>query len=172
MASACVNNISVSPESFPPPGTYSSYGWLSPRISFSRKDDSSSKHHHQKQPPPPSKPAPAISPPPPPPMAAIPQPEQQQQDLLPDFEFRLDDPVAMLPADELFSEGKLVPMQVTSSKPWLSTATSAEFLAGIATTVEAKSGRWKEILGLRKFYQNNSSKAALFPSSSSSSNNN
>ncbi|CAL1356159.1 unnamed protein product [Linum trigynum] len=201
MASACVNNISVSPESFPPPGTYSSYGWLSPRISFSREDDSSSKHHHQKQPPPPSKRAPTISPPPPPPMAAIPQPEQQQQDLLPDFEFRLDDPVAMLPADELFSEGKLVPMQVTSSKPWLSTATSAEFLAGIATTVEAKSGRrmemelpgginsttdqylfspkaprcssrWKEILGVRKFYQNNSSKAALFPSSSSSSNNN
>ncbi|CAL1411199.1 unnamed protein product [Linum trigynum] len=200
MASACVNNIRVSPESFPSPGTYSSYGWLSPRISFSREDNSSSKHYHQKQPSLPSKPAPAISPPQPP-MAAIPQPEQQQQDLLPDFEFYLDDPVAMLPIDELFSEGKLVPMQVTSSMPWSSTATSAEFLAGIATTLEAKSGRrmemelsggingttdqylfspkaprcssrWKEILGLRKFYQNNSSKAAAFPSSSSSSNNN
>ncbi|CAL1409463.1 unnamed protein product [Linum trigynum] len=201
MASACVNNISVSSESFPPPGTYSSYGWLSPRISFSREDDSLSKHHHHKQPPP-SKPAPAPSPPPPPPATEIPPPDnQQQQDLFPDFEFRLDDPVAMLPADELFSDGKLVPMQVTSSnsKPSSSTTTSAECLPGIATTTEtaeAKSGRrmeipvginsttdqylfspkaprcssrWKEILGLKKFYQNNSSKAASFPSSSSSS---
>ncbi|CAI0555642.1 unnamed protein product [Linum tenue] len=178
MASACVNNISVSSESFPPPGTYSSYGWLSPRISFSREDDSLSKHHHHKQPPP-SKPAPppAPSPPPPPPATEI-----------PDFEFRLDDPVAMLPADELFSDGKLVPMQVTSSnsKPSSSTTTSAECLPGIATTTETAeanttdqylfspkaprcSSRWKEILGLKKFYQNNSSKAASFPSSSSSS---
>ncbi|GJU68155.1 hypothetical protein Tco_1254414 [Tanacetum coccineum] len=29
------------------------------------------------------------------------------------FEFRLEDPVTMLPADELFSDGKLVPLQMT-----------------------------------------------------------
>ncbi|KAL2556136.1 Uncharacterized protein Fot_00875 [Forsythia ovata] len=28
-----------------------------------------------------------------------------------DFEFRLEDPVTMLPADELFSDGKLMPLQ-------------------------------------------------------------
>ncbi|KAJ6353454.1 hypothetical protein OIU76_002470 [Salix suchowensis] len=39
MASACVNNMGMSPENFPSK-TYQSYGWLSPRISFSREEDS------------------------------------------------------------------------------------------------------------------------------------
>ncbi|KAK9937579.1 hypothetical protein M0R45_014358 [Rubus argutus] len=34
MASACVNNIGMSPEKFAP-ATFPSYGWLSPRVSFS-----------------------------------------------------------------------------------------------------------------------------------------
>ncbi|KAI9085110.1 hypothetical protein K1719_032926 [Acacia pycnantha] len=34
-----------------------------------------------------------------------------------DFEFRLEDPVTMLPADELFSDGKLVPLQLSAVKP-------------------------------------------------------
>jgi hypothetical protein len=34
-----------------------------------------------------------------------------------DFEFRLEDPVAMLPVDELFSDGKLMPLLLSSVKP-------------------------------------------------------
>ncbi|CAN1157988.1 hypothetical protein LINPERHAP2_LOCUS21884 [Linum perenne] len=186
MASACVNNITMSPERFPTAGKYSSYGWLSPRISFSRDDDSSSKLHHQKPAPPPTAPATTAA-------AAADPPSQD----LPDFEFRLDDPVGMLPADELFSDGKLVPMQLTSVKPCLSAApaTTAEResssrrmemeVSGNSTTTTDQylfspkaprcSSRWKELLGLRKFYHNNPKAAenqktsSLLSSSSSSS---
>jgi hypothetical protein len=34
-----------------------------------------------------------------------------------DFKFRLEDPVAMLPANELFSEGKMMPLLLSSVKP-------------------------------------------------------
>jgi hypothetical protein len=34
-----------------------------------------------------------------------------------DFEFRLKDPIAMLPANELFSDGKLMPLLLSSVKP-------------------------------------------------------
>ncbi|KAI9113472.1 hypothetical protein K1719_015399 [Acacia pycnantha] len=34
-----------------------------------------------------------------------------------DFEFRLEDPVTMLPTDELFSDGKLIPLQLYAVKP-------------------------------------------------------
>lgn len=94
MASACVNNIGVSPESFQPKTTYPSLGWLSPRISFGREEESSSKSKSKTDPD-----------------------TSEIQDVPPgEFEFRLEDPVTMLPADELFSDGKLVPLHLSTVK--------------------------------------------------------
>ena len=162
MASACVNNIGMSPESFIDlaPATY---GWLSPRISFSRDDDSS-KLAAPKQPPQPA----AKSPP----SSELPDLEAPAGD----FEFRLEDPVAMLPADELFSDGKLVPLQLSSVKPQVNDAT----ISGIRSPESPKtrrrpeisstdpylfspkaprcSSRWKDLLGLKKLYHNSNPK--------------
>ena len=145
----------MSPESFIDlaPATY---GWLSPRISFSRDDDSS-KLGAPKQPPPSSE---------------LPDLEAPAGD----FEFRLEDPVAMLPADELFSDGKLVPLQLSSVKPQVSDAT----ISGIRSPESPKtrrrpeisstdpylfspkaprcSSRWKDLLGLKKLYHNSNPK--------------
>ena len=100
MASACVNNIGLSPENFPP-AKFPAYGWLSPRVSFSREAtnnaDPSSSSSEKPVDPPPEKPDPEL--------------------FSGDFEFRLEDPVTMLPADELFSDGKLVPLH-TEWRPW------------------------------------------------------
>ncbi|XP_042483256.1 uncharacterized protein LOC122063623 [Macadamia integrifolia] len=105
MASACVNNIGVSPKTFLDcPPIFPAYGWLSPRISFSRdfpEEDPNAKtsstaeqqNSTEKQ-----------------------DPEVYGKDFK-DFEFRLEDPVTMLPADELFSDGKLVPLQLTTVHP-------------------------------------------------------
>ena len=152
----------MSPESFIDlaPATY---GWLSPRISFSRDDDSS-KLAAPKQPPQPA----AKSPPP----SELPDLEAPAGD----FEFRLEDPVAMLPADELFSDGKLVPLQLSSVKPQVSDAT----ISGIRSPESPKtrrrpeisstdpylfspkaprcSSRWKDLLGLKKLYHNSNPK--------------
>ena len=152
----------MSPESFIDlaPATY---GWLSPRISFSRDDDSS-KLAAPKQPPQPA----AKSPPP----SELPDLEAPAGD----FEFRLEDPVAMLPADELFSDGKLVPLQLSSVKPQVNDAT----ISGIRSPESPKtrrrpeisstdpylfspkaprcSSRWKDLLGLKKLYQNSNPK--------------
>ncbi|KAK7852627.1 hypothetical protein CFP56_038549 [Quercus suber] len=43
-----------------------------------------------------------------------------------DFEFRLKYPVAMLPADELFFDGKFFPLQLSSVKPQVNNATIFE----------------------------------------------
>lgn len=105
MASACVNKavVGVSPEGFldglPP------YGWLSPRVSFSRDVPDEDQMISGKK--------------------AVMSPPVEKKDLLAespaagldliDFEFRLEDPVAMLPADELFSDGKLVPLRLANA---------------------------------------------------------
>ncbi|KAJ4851604.1 hypothetical protein Tsubulata_012436 [Turnera subulata] len=184
MASACVNNIGMSPAA----KTYPPYGWLSPRMSFSREEDH--RHHH-----PQSKPAAA-----PPPSStegsdAALDPAETQDPV--DFEFRLDDPVTMLPADELFSDGKLVPLHINAPPPNVSTApkpsSAVNGLTGATTTASPAarspdqqqqlqqpnrscrrmeleisgtdaylfspkaprcSSRWKELLGLKKLYQN------------------
>ncbi|EEF48832.1 homeobox protein 9 [Ricinus communis] len=172
MASACVNNITMSPDKFPP-ATYPSYGWLSPRISFSREEDTSSKQPGSSK----------IDP-------------QAEDPLDPvDFEFRLDDPVTMLPADELFSDGKLVPLQVNNIKAAVNSGLS-EMRSPETTTAKSCrsrimemeisgtdpylfspkaprcSSRWKELLGLKKLYQNaNSSKAENHKTASLSSSN-
>ena len=162
MASACVNNIGMSPESFIDlaPATY---GWLSPRISFSRDDDSS-KLAAPKQPP-----QPAAKTPPPSELLDLEAPAG-------DFEFRLEDPVAMLPADELFSDGKLVPLQLSSVKPQVNDATISEIRSPESPKTRRRpeisstdpylfspkaprcSSRWKDLLGLKKLYHNSNPK--------------
>ncbi|XVF79450.1 hypothetical protein PTKIN_Ptkin14bG0224000 [Pterospermum kingtungense] len=165
MASACVNNIGVSQ----PTTSYSSYGWLSPRISLSREEDSSKSR--------PKSPATAPSSSPSADPGSDP-PEIQDATALGggggDFEFRLEDPVTMLPADELFSDGKLVPLHFSTMKqnPPVN-ASSSEIRSSSLETSAAKSmeisgtdphlfspkaprcsSRWRELLGLKKFSQN------------------
>lgn len=164
MASACVNNIGMSPESFIDlaPATY---GWLSPRISFSRDDDSSKLAAPK---PPPPQASPAKSPPP----SELPDLEAPAGD----FEFRLEDPVAMLPADELFSDGKLVPLQLSSVKPQVNDANVSEIRSPESPKTRRRpeisstdpylfspkaprcSSRWKDLLGLKKLYHNSNPK--------------
>ncbi|XP_051129104.1 uncharacterized protein LOC127250008 [Andrographis paniculata] len=176
MASACVNNIGRTPESFLDctPAKFSSYGWLSPRISISREFPEKEGVKGSVTMPSPknlllpddvekSKPEGA-------------DPESSAKDFV-DFEFRLEDPVTMLPADELFSDGKLVPLQFTNMR---NTMTPASASSDVRSQVTPKfrhrceisstdpylfspkaprcSTRWKELLGLKKMYQTNNSK--------------
>ncbi|KAK8527609.1 hypothetical protein V6N13_085427 [Hibiscus sabdariffa] len=145
MASACVNTVGVPPESF-------QFGWLSPRISFSREEDSSTSKSKSKT-----------------------DPETTEIQDVPagEFEFRLEDPVAMLPADELFSDGKLMPLHFTTVKqqerrrqdPTLNAIRSRESSSscrGMEMEVSGPeqylfspkaprcSSRWRELLGLKK----------------------
>ncbi|XP_021288389.1 uncharacterized protein DDB_G0271670, partial [Herrania umbratica] len=159
MASACVNNIGVSPESFQPTTSYSSYGWLSPRMSFSREEESSKSRPKSTTDTSSADPLPASDPP------------EIQDNPASDFEFRLEDPVTMLPADELFSDGKLVPLHFSTVKPHppvnvLSEIRSPE-TAKSCRRIEMEisgtdpylfspkaprcSSRWRELLGLKKF---------------------
>ncbi|KAL6973782.1 hypothetical protein U1Q18_027967 [Sarracenia purpurea var. burkii] len=107
MASACVNNIGMAPDNFlESPTTFPSYGWLSPRISFSRElpNNDSSKATGAK----PLVPTPTPDPPEKQGVALEPSDLQGCANDFFDFEFRLEDTVTMLPADELFSDGKLM----------------------------------------------------------------
>ncbi|XP_031505507.1 uncharacterized protein LOC116267756 [Nymphaea colorata] len=155
MASACVDTIGVTPESFLDLPPYPSYGWLSPRISFSRDFDGDGTQSSIDSP-------------------AKKLPENPDLEMSPekDFEFRLEDPVAMLPADELFSDGKLMPLQAPRpvvSMPTSSTAPAwpirepampkklrrgsdigvPEFCA-ISPKAPRCSSRWRELLGLKR----------------------
>ncbi|XP_054813111.1 uncharacterized serine-rich protein C215.13-like [Prosopis cineraria] len=124
MASACVNNIAMSPDNFLDSPPRPSFPWLSPP-----------KSH------PPHFPDPRPSP--------------------SDFEFSLQDPVAMLPADQLFSNGKLVPLHLASLPPSSTAkfpspdaASSAHVSAADPSFFSPKaprcSSRWKDLLGLKK----------------------
>ncbi|XP_015089513.1 uncharacterized protein LOC107032427 isoform X1 [Solanum pennellii] len=140
MASACINNVGVSPENFLDcsPTKYKSYGWLSPRIS-----------------------TPVDNP------EVILDPEVSVNEMV-DFEFRLEDPVNMLPADELFSDGKLMPLQLPTVRP-AAVSTSAGVRSPETPKIRMRnneisrkdpylfspkaprcSSRWREILGLKK----------------------
>ncbi|KAJ0231820.1 hypothetical protein HA466_0296770 [Hirschfeldia incana] len=131
MASACVNNnVTVSQD-------FSSYGCFNPRASspsssFSRDDARSSG-------------------------SAVP-PKVSTDDG--DFEFRLEDPVEMLPADELFSEGKLVTTkQQTTTTEKMEAET--EISGGLFSPKAPRcSSRWRELLGLKRFSSQNSKTAA------------
>lgn len=181
MASACVNNMGMSPENFLdcPPASYPSYGWLSPRISFSREfpEDDPLKLTGSKPSSPAVKPAD-------PPEASDPEASNG------DFEFRLEDPVAMLPADKLFADGKLVPLHLSSAKPSSSikeTTLSSEIRSPATvksrrrteisgTTTDAYlfspkaprcSSRWRELLGWKKLYNSNNNNSSNTKTSSS-----
>ncbi|KAK8568774.1 hypothetical protein V6N13_106662 [Hibiscus sabdariffa] len=140
MASACVNNISVSPpeSNFQPTPTYSSCGWLT--------DPPSKAPLHASNPP------------------------ETQETAAGDFEFRLEeDPVIMLPADELFSDGKLVPLHFSNLKqnPPVNVVSSQETPKSCRRQVETEisgkatrsSSRWREFLGLKKSSQNSNNQA-------------
>nr|XP_009774591.1 PREDICTED: probable serine/threonine-protein kinase DDB_G0276461 [Nicotiana sylvestris] len=92
-----------------------------------------------------------------------------------DFEFRLEDPVTMLPAaDELFSDGKLVPLQLSAIHTAAATSTSAGVRSPETSKLRTRndlisradtclfspkaprcSSRWRELLGLKKQQHNN-----------------
>lgn len=168
MASACVNNIGVSPENFLDcSAPHSSFGWLSPRISFSREDSKVSKSSS----------------------AASPPEKKPDLESFPagDFEFRLDDPAVMLPADELFSDGKLMPLQL---KPAVFPVASEEVRSPeipkscrrsdgdlsfandpylFSPKAPRCSSRWRELLGLKKLYQSTHNKQENPKTTSSSS---
>ncbi|XP_050370292.1 uncharacterized protein LOC126788361 [Argentina anserina] len=165
MASACVNNIGTSAEKFSPATTYPSYGWLSPRVSFSCDNNGDNGRVNGTK----SSPVPSPSSPPKN-QSEAPDPELSGGE----FEFRLEDPIAMLPADELFSGGKLMPLHISSVKPPVSNEVSS--ISEIRSPETAKfrrrqeisvtdpysfspkaprcSSRWRELLGLKKLYQN------------------
>ncbi|OIW05320.1 hypothetical protein TanjilG_28785 [Lupinus angustifolius] len=102
------------------------------------------------------------------------------------FKFCLEDRVTMLPADELFSDGKLIPLHLSLKNSLTNNTTSPETVKShrrpeISTSDQYLfspkaprcSSRWKEILGLKKLYQSASMNktTSLISSSSSSSNN-
>ncbi|CAL5187191.1 unnamed protein product [Lathyrus oleraceus] len=78
----------------------------------------------------------------------------------PDFEFRLQDPVTMLPADQLFSDGKLVPLHFKPTTSISATTSPKKTTASITTSdpilfspkAPRCSSRWKDLLGLKKLY--------------------
>lgn len=95
MASVCINSVAMSPENFLDcPTVQHSQGWLSPRLSFSRDlvDDAGKDGDETSD------------------------RDDSVMDFA-DFEFRLSDPVAMMSADELFSNGKLVPLHLAQLQP-------------------------------------------------------
>lgn len=142
MASACVNNVTLPPDSFPPT-CQSAYGLLRTSIS----------------------PAPAdvvVSNPSPSAVLAA-ESSRSSADLI-DFEFRLDDPVTMLPADELFSDGKLLPLHLAKLRPsageihstgpdekqWCGTEDIGSNDLVFSPKAPSCTTRWRELLGFKK----------------------
>ncbi|KAL1221475.1 hypothetical protein V5N11_035611 [Cardamine amara subsp. amara] len=143
------------------PEKFSAYGWTSPRMSLS----SSSVDKEQ----------------------SVPLPENQ--DPVVDFEFCLEDPITMLSADELFSDGKLVPLKFSGSKTTSTTVNttnteprgSPEVLKScrrlemeISDLFSPKAPRcttrWRELLGLKKLVNAKAQESVKTTSSSSSPN--
>ncbi|KAK7272682.1 hypothetical protein RJT34_29432 [Clitoria ternatea] len=96
----------------------------------------------------------------------------------PDFEFPLEHPATMLPADQLFSDGKLLPLHIKPSQPHSSPENPKSRPSSSASTTDLNlfspkaprcSSRWKDLLGLKKLYQttNNPSTKTTSPSSQS-----
>ncbi|KAJ0593665.1 hypothetical protein HanHA300_Chr03g0100151 [Helianthus annuus] len=149
MASACLNTIGLSPENLPECSQkYSPYRWFTPRLSISRKmteEDVSDL-------PEVSDPSPEIS------------DLKNESDIkeFDGFEFRLEDPALMLPADELFSDGKLVPLQFPVKRPEVVTSTPySRRIIDVddpyySPRAPRCSSRWKELLGFGKLHQSNS----------------
>ncbi|KAL8135461.1 uncharacterized protein LOC141724324 [Apium graveolens] len=153
MASACINNISLSPEKFLDcPATFPAYGWLSPQMTFGRDEETSKPTVRSTK------------------TEDDDKVEADQCDVIGDFEFRLDFPVTMLPADELFSDGKLMPLQFRQSEissevrlPDTPKVHRSCEIAGMdpylfSPKAPRCSSRWKDLLGLKRLYQNNNVK--------------
>lgn len=181
MASACVNNIAMSPDSYLdcPPTTYPPYGWLSPRMSINREfsHNDPSKTGGSKSYTPAEKSAD-------PPKVSDPEPSVS------DFEFCLEDPVTMLPADKLFSDGKLVPLHLSAVKLSITEEASSDTRPQAETEKSRQrieidgtnpylfspkaprcSSRWRELLGLRKLNNANANKKTECQKTTSSSTN-
>ncbi|XP_075476044.1 uncharacterized protein LOC142517613 [Primulina tabacum] len=169
MASTCVNSVGMSPDNFLdcPPLKFPSYAGLSPRIPFSREisDEvvgikTSEKHRDVTGN-----------------ADSVKQEHSDPVDFV-DFEFRLEDWVTMLPADELFADGKLVPLQLSAGRQPMTIAPRAPSDIILPDTPVFRrrneispadpflfspkaprcSSRWKELLGMRKLYQNSMAK--------------
>nr|APB87923.1 protein TPRXL [Dendrobium officinale] len=163
-ASACIDNVGVLPENFidctlP----YASSGWLSPRISFSRDlADDRGRNDDGK--------------------ADL---ERSGKDFV-EFEFRLDDTVKMLTADELFSDGKLIPLQLAPTRPakrspadvrspvpislWRRVEINGPDLYAFSPKAPRCSSRWKELLGLKKAQSSKPERQNTSPTTSKGSN--
>ncbi|KAL6544608.1 hypothetical protein OROMI_023470 [Orobanche minor] len=163
-----------------------SYGWSDPRLSLNRefRDEESASNmpnyaNNQAK----SNNADGGKP-------KVSDPEISGNDFI-DFEFRLVDPVAMLTADELFSDGKIVPLHISSIRQSMisshpaSSETRSEDSLKVPRRNEISSTdpylfspkaprctiRWREILCLKKLYQNgNGNSHRTAPSSLSSPN--
>ncbi|AAC17050.1 Contains similarity to YELA protein gb/U63062 from Dictyostelium discoideum [Arabidopsis thaliana] len=142
MASVCVNNVTVS-QDFP------TYGCFNPRASFSRDDGGRSSGS-----------------------VASEIPKEETAVGAGDFEFRLEeDPVGMLPADELFSDGKLVTKQQQQQTTEIGgkcrrmEVVEIEISGGgdncsFSPKAPRCSSRWRDLLGLKRFSQNSSKSAS------------
>ncbi|CAH8258641.1 unnamed protein product [Arabidopsis lyrata] len=150
MASVCVNNVTISQE-FP------TYGCFNPRASFSREDGGRTSGS-----------------------AASEIPKEETAVGAGDFEFRLEeDPVGMLPADELFSDGKLVTKQQqrtveTGGKCRRMEVVEMEIAGGgdicsFSPKAPRCSSRWRDLLGLKRFSQNSKAASTTIPSNPRSS---
>ncbi|MFS7928889.1 hypothetical protein Hanom_Chr04g00326101 [Helianthus anomalus] len=184
MASACLNRIGISPDNMLECSQkYSSYSWFTHRLSISREEDVSKSKSKSKTKcaSSPKKNRSDVSE-----LSDTDARREEQVKKLSDltkdedpnefdgFEFRLDGSVMMLPADELFSDGKLVPLQLSVvNQPATS---STEIVSGDTDTLCSRrrstddafaadpylfspraprcSSRWKELLGFRKLHQN------------------
>ncbi|KAM3396484.1 hypothetical protein P3S68_005490 [Capsicum galapagoense] len=181
MASACVNKMGMSPEKFldcSPAAKYKSYGWLSPRMSFSRDGSSGGGGGGEG-----SKVAGAKT-------TSVEDakvegvdPEVSKEMI--DFEFiSLEDPVNMLPADELFSDGKLVPLHLSMIRPSTTTLAAVspdtpqvrmrtEICNADPYLFSPKAPRcttrWRELLGLKRQQSNNNAKQEIITQRTSSS---
>ncbi|KAL3643238.1 hypothetical protein CASFOL_014053 [Castilleja foliolosa] len=187
MASACLESIGLSPENFLdcPPSKIPSYGWLSPRISFTREfsdeealKSSKNKLSSKNQ-------AMAAS------TTVAEKPGEPDLDIsskdFAEFEFRLEYPVGMLSADELFADGKLVPLHLSTIRHSMTSAPAASDFISSETPKSRRrnyeisstdpylfspkaprcSSRWKDLLGLKKRCQNSNAKEDLKTTSSS-----
>ncbi|XP_033128617.1 uncharacterized protein LOC103871002 [Brassica rapa] len=98
----------------------------------------------------------------------------ENQDQAVDFEFCPEDPVTMLSADELFSDGKLVPLKFsgpeTTRRPQTSTV-KTEFRRRVEMEMSELfspkaprcTTRWRELLGLKKAHESSSSSSSPNP---------
>ncbi|PKA57015.1 hypothetical protein AXF42_Ash002319 [Apostasia shenzhenica] len=148
MASAFFN---VPPESFPPPTCHSVRGCFSPTISPRRGSSGSGQNIAAG--------------------ADTAEPPRTSADIV-DFEFSLEDHVAMLPADELFSDGKLLPLQLAGlrqtppqlappeasdirsirppAKPWVVEQGIGSDTLVLSPKAPRCTTRWRGLLGLKK----------------------